>query len=248
MRPAASRTPSGAERFAARARRRRLRQIVVILAAVLVAAGAGGAVWLIGWSSVLSVSDVRVDGAERPLSDRIAEVAEVPLGRPLIRVDVEAIGDRVADVPDVAAVSVTRSWPRSVTIEVTTRRPAATVPGDDSWWLVDDEGVLFAESGDRPDGLPVLEASVDDSARQTRAAGVAVIRDLAPAVAELVETVEAESEADITLELTSGAHVSWGTAESGAQKSRVLVALLDHQDGEASEYDVSAPGHPAVRP
>jgi hypothetical protein len=42
--------------------------------------------------------------------------------------------------------------------------------------------------------------------------------------------------------------VSWGTAESGAEKSRVLIALLDHQDGEASEYDVSAPNRPAVDP
>jgi cell division protein FtsQ len=246
VRPAAARSPSSAERFAARARRRRLKRIAVGLAAVAAAAGIGAVVWLVGWSSVLAVSDVRVDGAEGRLRDRIVDVAEVPVGQPLIRVDVEAIGERVGEVADVAGVSVVRSWPRSVTIEVAARRPVAAVPDEDSWWLVDAEGVLFAESGDRPEGLPVLDASVDDSARRTRAAGVAVITSLAPAVAELVETVEAESEADITLELTSGASVSWGTAESGAEKSRVLLALIDREEGEPSDYDLSAPDRPAV--
>lgn len=247
----ASRSPS-AQLFAARARRQRLRRLFGVLLALLVLAVVSGLVWLVGWSSVLSVKSVSVEGVPSSLTDEVLSLAEAPMGTPLARVDTDAIADRVADLPEAASVDVRRSWPTTLTIDVTPREPVAAVSADGSWWSVDDTGALFGASDSRPDGLPVLTAAGDDSSSDVddavRAAGVTVLTGLPASLYELVDTVEARSEADVRLGLTDGAEVRWGTADDIDRKAEVLLALIDAQEEPPSSYDVSAPEHPAVNP
>ncbi|SDU75873.1 cell division protein FtsQ/DivIB [Jiangella alkaliphila] len=247
----ASRSPS-AQLFAARARRQRLRRLFGVLLALLVLAVVSGLVWLVGWSSVLSVKSVSVEGVPSSLTDEVLSLAEAPVGTPLARVDTDAIADRVADLPEAASVDVRRSWPTTLTIDVTPREPVAAVSADGSWWSVDDTGALFGASDSRPDGLPVLTAAGDDSSSDVddavRAAGVTVLTGLPASLYELVDTVEARSEADVRLGLADGAEVRWGTADDIDRKAEVLLALIAAQEEPPSSYDVSAPEHPAVNP
>lgn len=219
----------------------------------------GAAVWVVGWSGVLAVREVRVevDGADAAsagsvgadLAARVEDAAAVASGTPLARVDADAVEARVDEaVPDIAGVEVRRSWPRTLTIAVTSRVAAAVVPDGDRWWSVDDSGVLFAPSPERPEGLPVVEASAASAAAATRAAGVAVAAGLPADLLALVDAVVAESEADVRLELADGALVMWGTPERGADKAEVLLALIAGRDDPPRRYDVTAPDHPAVRP
>lgn len=247
----ASRSPS-AQLFAARARRQRLRRLIGVLLALLGVAAVSGLVWLVGWSSVLSVKSVAVDGVPPSLSDEVLSLAEAPVGTPLARVDTGAIAGRVAELPEAASVDVRRSWPSTLTIAVTPRVPVAAVTDDDSWWSVDETGALFGATDSRPDGLPVLTAPGDDPSTDVddavRAAGVTVLTGLPDALYELVDTVEARSEADIRLGLADGALVRWGTADDIDRKTEVLLALIDAQEEPPSSYDVSSPEHPAVNP
>ncbi|WP_116948419.1 cell division protein FtsQ/DivIB [Jiangella endophytica] len=245
----ASRSPS-AQLFAARARRQRLRRLLGVLLALLGVAVVSGLVWLVGWSSVLSVKSVSVEGVPSSLSDEVLSLAEAPVGTPLARVDTDAVAERVAELPEAASVEVRRSWPSTLTIDVTPRVPVAAVSVDGSWWSVDETGALFGAADSRPDGLPVLSAPGDDSASDVddavRAAGVTVLTGLPDSLYDLVDTVEARSEADIRLELSDGALVRWGTADDIDRKAEVLLALIDSQEEPPSSYDVSAPEHPAV--
>lgn len=247
----ASRSPS-AQLFAARARRQRLRRLFGVLLALLVLAVVSGLVWLVGWSSVLSVKSVSVEGVPSSLTDEVLSLAEAPVGTPLARVDTDAIADRVADLPEAASVDVRRSWPTTLTIDVTPREAVAAVSADGSWWSVDDTGALFGASDSRPDGMPVLTAAGDDSSSDVddavRAAGVTVLTGLPASLYELVDTVEARSEADVRLGLADGAEVRWGTADDIDRKAEVLLALIAAQEEPPSSYDVSAPEHPAVGP
>lgn len=240
--------PTGAQRFAARARRRRLLRLVRAFAILFALAAAGALVWLVGWSTVLAVEEVRVEGASARLEEQVIDAAEVPLGRPLARLDTKAVAERVDALPDVGEVEVRRSWPNAVTIEVSPRVPAAAVVDGDTWWNVDKEGVMFAPSTTQPDGVPVLDAPVDDEESATRAAGVEVVTSLPTELRDLVASVEADSEADIRLTLTDGASVRWGTSTRNEDKAAVLIALIADQDEVPSVFDVSAPDHPAVRP
>jgi cell division protein FtsQ len=241
-----SRKPSvAASRFTARTRRRRVRRVLSQLAVLVAVAAVAGAVWLVGWSNVTAVETVRVEGAGGELAGQVEQVADAPLGEPLIRVDTDAMAARVRDLPELASVSVARSWPRTVVVSVTPRVASATIPDGDTWWLVDTAGVLFGQTSDQPAGLPALDAPVDAGASTTRAAGVAVLGGLPAGVRELVGAVSAESEADVRLELVDGATVRWGGPVDADRKAEVLMALLDQ---EASVYDVSAPERPAIIP
>ncbi|PSL04220.1 cell division protein FtsQ [Haloactinopolyspora alba] len=239
---------SGSRDFAARVRRQRLRRVltglIVLAGAVLV----GLAAWLVGWSDALAVRDVSVEGVSEDRRADVIETAQVPVGSPLARVDTGAIEDRVAALPEAAAVDVGRSWPNTLTIEVTPREPLAAVRSGEVWYAVDESGVLFGESSRRPEGVPVLEAPTDDDEALVRAAGVAMVTGLPSAVRDRVESVRADSEADIRLTLASGATVEMGTAERIDRKAEVLLALIEKQEETPSVYDVSAPEHPAVTP
>jgi cell division protein FtsQ len=208
----------------------------------------GWLAWLFGWSDLTALESVRVSGADGLVAEAVLDAADPPLGVQLIRVDTDAVADRVRTVADVEAASVHRSWLRSLTIEVTERVPAAALDDDGAWWQIDESGVLFGESATPPADLPVLVAPADasESAMAARAAGVAVLAGLPDDLLELVETVSAPTEASVELTLADGVTVRWGTADDSEHKADVLVALLAAEEG--SGYDVSAPDSPAVRP
>ena len=219
----------------------------------------GGLGWLVGWSDAFAVQEVRVEagGGEQAddetgdvvAADDVIEAADVAMGTPLIRLDTDGIADRVADVPEVADVVVHRSWPSAVTLEVTARTAVATVPdGEDTWWQVDADGVLFGVDTSRPEGLTVLRAELDDEAAPKRAAGVAVLGELSAEIVDRVREIHVESPADIRLELDDDIEVRWGTADDTPRKAAVLAALMAEQEDLPDVYDVSAPEAPAVDP
>lgn len=240
-----TRRPATSVRFTARSRRRRLRGLLYGFLAVLVIVAAGAAIWLVGWSDVTRLETVRVDGAGGPLAEQVSSAADASVGEQLIRVDTDAIATRVSELPELASISVHRSWPRTLVVSVTKRVPAAAIRDDGSWWEVDASGVLFGRADDRPAALPVLEAPADAETADTRAAGVTVLTGLPGQIRDLVETVSARTPADVRLKLSTGAMVNWGGPDDGAEKAAVLLTLLAE---DASSYDVSAPTRPAITP
>jgi cell division protein FtsQ len=242
---ASRRQPPTDNRFTARSRSRRLRRVAYGVLAGLAVAAAAAAIWLLGWSSLTTLQTLRVEGADGPLEAEVWAAAEAPMGEQLIRIDTDAVATRVGEMAELAAVSVQRSWPRTLVVSVTQRVPAATIRADGSWWLVDGSGVLFRPADERPVDLPVFDAPAGDAADTTRAAGVAVLTSLPAAVRDLVETVSAHNAADIRMTLTTGATVRWGGPGDSADKAAVLLTLLAE---DARSYDVSAPGRPAITP
>ncbi|HEX6232307.1 MAG TPA: FtsQ-type POTRA domain-containing protein [Jiangellaceae bacterium] len=236
-----------AERRAARSRRRIVRGFLAGLAGLVALSGIGALVWVVGWSEVLALKEVHVSGVDGAVEEEVLAAADAPLGVPLVRVDTAAIAAAVRAVPDVAEVSVSRSWPRALTLSIEQRSPAAAIEDGGSWWRVDESGVLFGSTAEQPADLPVLDAPTGDSAadKAARAAGTAVLTGLPAELSDLVVAVAAESEAAVELTLDGGATVTWGTADQMDRKSEVLLVLLGD---EATHYDVSAPTNPAIRP
>lgn len=99
----------------------RWRRIAVALGAVATAGALvyGGAWLTLG--DVVRVQAIEVSGAE--LASPYAIVAMADLGgASLLTLDTEAAERRIATLPEVRLVSVSRDWPRGVTIEVTEHR------------------------------------------------------------------------------------------------------------------------------
>lgn len=231
----------GRRRRQATWRTRLIRAGVVAGVAGLLAA----ATWVVGYSDLLAAEKVRVEGVEGPLVDTVVEAAAVPLGEPLARVDTDAVVQGVESVPEVASATASRAWPSTLVVTIEPRVPVVSLAVDDQWFRVDGEGVLFAPGGSPAADLPVLVAPADERGADARAAGVEVADALPARLAGRVERVEATSPLDVRLVLRDGRVVVWGSAEQSERKVDVLTVLLRTP---ATQYDVSVPDRPTLRP
>lgn len=200
--------------------------------------------YLLLGSSALGVRSVAVEGTSVLSPDEVRRAAAMPPGQPMLRLDVEAVADRVGRLAPVLAVRVERSWPSTVVVHVTERAPVAFEPTAGGARLVDGTGLFFATVATPPAGLPELRA-LDGSPAQAAAAVVSALS--APAHqalrAELV-AVSAESPNDVRLQLRGDRAVRWGDAGDSDRKAAVLAVLLT-QPGKV--YDVASPDLPTIR-
>ncbi|MEU6572998.1 FtsQ-type POTRA domain-containing protein [Streptomyces sp. NPDC046805] len=232
----------------------RLRTIV-ILAATVVLLGAG-CVWALYGSTWLRAEYVSVSGTRALTPAQVREAADVPVGEPLVSLDTGAIEARLRrKLARIDRVDVVRSWPHTIGLEVTERTPVLLLRKDGGFVEVDDEGVRFATVSNAPGRVPVLELTVSRSSsasaslrrfgtdRLTREA-VRVARVIPAAVARDTRTVKVRSYDAISLELSDGRSVAWGSSENGRAKARALTALMKAASN-ARHFDVSVPSAPA---
>ncbi|HET6152475.1 MAG TPA: FtsQ-type POTRA domain-containing protein [Marmoricola sp.] len=232
-----------------RARLRRVRGAVtgrfrpVVYVAVL-AVVALVAVWLVMFSSVITVRGVDVTGNSSVSSARIRSLADAPIGRPLARVDLAAIQARVEALPSVASVAVSRSWPHTIHIAITERVPVAVVNRGAGLQAIDAFGILFGRYGRAPADLPLVK-----TAPNVKAAALAevakVVTSLRPDIAARVDHIDVTTVDQISLVMNGGITVEWGSAVGSADKAEVLAVLLKQKG--VHQIDVSVPGRPTTR-
>lgn len=223
--------------------------IALIAAAVLVAGG----IWALYGSSWLRVEKVSASGTEVLTRAQVEAAAAVPVGAPLISVDTDGIEARLREkLPRIDSVEVVRSWPNGIGLEVIERKPVLLIKKGAKFIEVDAGGVRFATVDNAPKDVPLLELTVDQSVgtrrfgtkRLTREA-VRVRAELPEKVAGDIKAVRVRSYDSISLELTGGRTVMWGSGEDGAAKAGALTALMKAVP-EAGRFDVSAPTAPAA--
>jgi cell division protein FtsQ len=237
------------DRFAERSRSQRRRRWKRIALAVLAVAATAALVWMIWFSSVLAVRDVEVAGRTTLKQAQVLRAADVPLGRPLARVDVAAIEGRVAALERVDTVDVTRSWPRSISISIVERETIVWASIDGEIRGIDRHGLDYRSYSAAPKGtveakIGVLDA---DDRLQTSESIVAVVELIAandPELRREIQSVSAASKDSIELDLTEGRTIVWGSDADGERKLTVLDSLLGI---DAARYDVSAPDQPTTR-
>jgi cell division protein FtsQ len=230
------------KRFARRQWARRWlawRRVVALLAlmALLV-----GAVWLSYFSDVLAVEDVEVQGTRTLSSEEVREVAAVPSGLPLARVDLDAIRARVEALAVVRDADVTRTWPDGVLVDVEERVAIAVIEIGGRTRGMDAEGVVFRDYPKPPPGMPQVRTSTDTRSDALREAAL-VVEALPTEISRRVDHVEVATIDQISLVLRDGKTVVWGSAEESDAKAEVLAGLLQQP---ASKYDVSVPAQPTT--
>ncbi|MEU0963883.1 FtsQ-type POTRA domain-containing protein [Streptomyces sp. NPDC005917] len=239
---------------ARRWRNRRFRTIVILVLGVVFLGS--GSVWLLYGSPWLRLRHVSVSGTAVLTPGQVREAADVPVGAPLISVDTDGIEARLRrKLPRIDAIDVVRSWPRGIGLKVTERTPVLLIEKGGNFIEVDKEGVRFATVSQAPKGAPALELTLSRSGSATASLrrfgtdrlvreAVEVAGDIPAAVRRDTRTLKVRSYDDITLELSGGRTVEWGSVENGAAKSRTLTALMKAASG-ARHFDVSVPTAPA---
>ncbi|MGH3811994.1 MAG: cell division protein FtsQ/DivIB, partial [Pseudonocardiaceae bacterium] len=225
------------------ARNRRRLQLAAGLTAILALAGA--VAWVLLGSSLFDARSVHVIGTRELSADQVRAVADVPLGAPMLRLDTGQVAARVAAMPRVAAVQVSRSLVGTVQIAVTERTPIAVRPAPDGVHLVDATGTDYATVPESPAGLPELRVAHARPEDPSTAAAITVLGSLPAPLRVQVRSIGADSPADVVLRLAEEKTVHWGGVEASKRKAAVLGPLLT-QPGEL--YDVSSPNLPTIGP
>ncbi|MCX5196781.1 FtsQ-type POTRA domain-containing protein [Streptomyces sp. NBC_00249] len=221
-----------------------------LAAAVLLA---GGGTWVLYGSSWLRVEKVTTSGTGVLTPEQVLTAAAVPVGAPLVGVDTDEIADRLRRrLPRIDSVDVVRSWPHTIGLKVTERKPVLLIKKDAEFVEVDASGVRFDTVRQAPAGVPLLDMAAEGSPSARRFDAQRLLREavgiagaLPEAVAKETVQVKVRSYDSVVLELTKGRTVVWGSGELGEAKGRALTALLKAAP-KADHFDVSVPTAPAV--
>lgn len=208
------------------------------MVAVLVVAAA---VWVLVFSPVLDVTEVRVAGAAPETTSAVREAVEVPEGRSLLWLDTAAVADRVRTLPRVATVDVRRSLPGTLVVTVSEREPVLAVTGPNGVVLVDRTGFAYRTIPKLPAGVPLLAlpaATAPSPEDPATATAVRVLSTLPDDLRRRIAQVRAGGPFDVGFLLTDGRGVRWGADAENDRKAAVLGPLLTRP---GQTYDVSTP-------
>jgi cell division protein FtsQ len=239
--------------LAARARRRR-RVLGWGLAAIALAAGVA---YLIR-TPLFGLSAVRVEGTRAVAQAEIARASEVRIGEPYLGLDMAAIRARVAALPRVESVRVTRDYPSSLRITVTERQAVASVSTGSLFWLVAADGTVLDSAGSQPAEVPYvasvpLPAGVGPGSRlppgNELTNALTALGGMDPRLKRQISGVRARTLDSLEFTLRDGSRVLYGLAvDQPAKDAAVLLVrrTLKREGREAQRIDVRNPSAPTV--
>lgn len=218
-------------------------------------------VYVIGWSSLFSISDVAIETKD-PKNIALIEMQlrqsgqVIELGQPMARINTRAIERSLLEQPWIGTVQLERDWLQgSVRLVVAERIPLLRVEsfGRDRAVLtrgfLTSEGEIFQLPGDLADeyqGLPMLE--LESEAESDRLAAVALFKAVDPVlpVTKLrvtrISTLTSENKAAERV-----IRVAWGDQEDLEAKILVVSKLLELKaNRNATRIDVTNPELPIV--
>jgi len=206
---------------------------------------------------VLVVRSVVVSGTHLVPASQVRAAAGIPLGEPLLRVNTAAAARRVEAITQVRSARVSKSWPDRILITVQERTPVLAVAGPGAagstsaagggYNLIDASGVIVRTAQAKPRGMAVFWSSVPVTALQgspSVAAAAAVLREVPAPIGRSVVVVSASSPQNVTLGLSDGITIVWGSTARATAKAAELSALMRTHE---HYYDVSSPGTAVTR-
>ena len=245
--------------LATRVRRRR-RWLGWTLAAIALAVGVA---YLIR-TPLFGLTAVRVEGTEAVADAEVLQASKVRIGEPYLGLDLVAIRARVAALPRVAAVRVTRDYPSSLRITVTERQPVASVSSasvfaGSVYWLVAADGTVLDAAASRPPDLPYVASvplpdGVGPGSRlppgNELANALAALGGMAPQLKRQVVGVDARTLDSLEFTLKDGTRVLYGLAVDQPAKDAAVSLVrrtLKREGREAQRIDVRNPSTPTVQ-
>lgn len=231
------------------------RRLAIAFGAVLIVVGS----YLVARDSALfAVERVAIHGAPPGVSRDVRTALRPLEGESLLRVDLDAVADRLAAIPSVRYARFDRAFPNTLVVTVAPERPVAVLRRGDEAWLVSARGrVIRSLPNPVLSSLPrvwapaTVSAAAGDALRDTSTLrGVRALAALdASDLPARVRSAEATDEG-LTLKLAAGTKLELANDEDIALKlavaRRVLLALDPAREGWPAYVDLTVPGRPVV--
>ena len=208
------------------------------LVAGLVVALLAGAAYVLGYSTLFTVSSVEVIGSTRPLNTGITK------GQKLARVEPRAVATQLEKLDWVKSAEISRNWINGkVVVELTSRTPIATFENR----VIDSMGASFVPQGRRPEGLVLIQAANLEDAKE----GVKFLTQLPEELKSSLTVVKVRSTGALVLISQNNGkliEIRWGSDSENELKLNVYEALIAlPENSEIKRVDVSAPNAPIVK-
>lgn len=243
-----------AERERKRARQRRVLQIRALMAIGVL--GAFWALWaLVSGSQIFEIETIDVRGVTTLSAETVIARAALPDGETLLRVDSDAVTDRLLKEPWIADATVSRWIPSTLRITVEERVPVAVVDTGMTFWFVDGSGRVLSESvPDSATVLPVIRDVPDFAAEpgvvsdsKTLRNAISVLAGLSDELVASVRTVSAPSANETALLTASSVEIMIGEAVRLGEKSLLVTDILREQGNQVVFIDVRSVERPISR-
>lgn len=210
------------------------RRLIILISAVVLA----GATYVLGYSSLFTVSGVEVVGSKNPINPGIT------VGQKLARVETRAIAAKFERLDWVASATVSRNWINGkVVIELTERTPVAIFNNQ----VIDSTGKSFELRSAPTKPLVSIQAGDMEAA----ISAVEFFSSLPEELKSALTVVKVRSTGAFVLEINNAGknlEIRWGTNSDNELKLKVYKALLALPENSAiKRVDVSAPHAPIVK-
>ncbi|MDU0478060.1 FtsQ-type POTRA domain-containing protein [Staphylococcus chromogenes] len=192
---------------------------------------------------VLKVRDIAVTGNVQVSAEEIQAASGIIPGDNVVRVRENEVASRVATIPWVAKVSVQRTFPTSVEINVVERQAILFTKRSDGEHLIDESAIPFVIDSPPP-GVVELSGQQEDK-REVLLPAVGIVKALDPQNRADLERIDARSAYEFTLYFKGGKEVYWGSADQSHDKALATKTVLQ-RDGR--KWNVSAPGLVTLQP
>ena len=227
-------------RFTQRSRRRRIVGWSIVGALLLLVGGSVAA----AYSPLFAVEKITIVGATTLDPAAIESALGDQIGTPLALVDSSEIKAALIGFPLIETYALEARPPHDLTVRIVERTPVGVLRSDAGYTLVDAAGVALATTTDQPAGQPLLDIAGGTDSSAFESAGL-VVRSLPADVRAQLTGVRATTADDVTLTLSSGLTVVWGSEDKSATKGIVLARALAANPG-AGTIDVSSPNAAVV--
>lgn len=222
-------------RFTQRSRRRRIAWLGGIGAVVLLIGGSVAAVY----SPLFAVEKITVAGATTLDPAAVEAALADQLGTPLALVDTSEVKAALLGFPLIETYALEARPPHDLTVRIVERTPVGVIRSNAGYTLVDAAGVALATTSDKPAGQPLIEVSGGPDSAAFESAGL-VVRSLPADVRATLTGVSATTADDVTLTLSTGMTVVWGSADESGLKALALAAAMV-KNPDAASIDVTSP-------
>ena len=231
-----------------------------LMTSLLVISTIFGSAYLLGWSSLLSVSQVSVSGSSAVnlvLSELSQNGIEPKIGDQLARVDVRSIKRTLNQLDWISDSDVSRNWfDKKLSIVVQERVAIAkTISAQNLSLNFDSKGFIFTPISPKQlvaqSALPSVTSQSPSNGDLTSIAALLeqIPADLRYLLSDL-ESISITKSSFILMDTrhnSSTLRINWGGATDIGQKSKVLAALLKLPENKGiKQVDLSHPDSPIV--
>jgi cell division protein FtsQ len=209
-------------------------------------------------SALFAVESVEIAGAPPAVTQEVRGALRSLEGESLLRVDLDAVGSRLAAIPSVRQADFDRAFPHTLRVTVAAERPVAVLRRGNEAWLVSARGRVIRRLvkpglSSLPRIWAPLTVAADPGDRLADAPTVRAVHALAALDgSRLPARVRQARSTDhgLSLLLVAGTEIELANDEQLALKvavaRRVLLALDPSRQGWPAYVDLTVPGRPVV--